>query len=279
MSPDAPEPRNYAQETRDTLQAQIDLAPEKYAAEAQFGPKYTALNLRNLATGLRGDGAQPGLLELYTNDVYPALAQVENQSRTDRITGELDAITRFAPAVTKTLRDASGNSGLIERLNEQAMQGLDAGAGLDPALADEVSQGVRSAQAARGFGFGAPDAVMEAFARGERGNALRNERRQFAQQVVAQNQATGGDPVMAILGRPSQTMSAGQGVVAQGAGVAAGQQFNPESAYSQDVFGTNYNAAAAANIAGANNANALLGAGIGSVGRLGGAAISGGSTM
>jgi hypothetical protein len=35
----APPPRDYAKETRDTLQAQIDLAPELFAAEAseEFG--------------------------------------------------------------------------------------------------------------------------------------------------------------------------------------------------------------------------------------------------
>jgi hypothetical protein len=274
MSPGAPEPRNYAQETRDTLQAQIDLAPDRYAAEATYGPKYTALNVANLTSALRGDNGQGGLLDLYQQDVYPVLADIENRSRSARIAGELDAIKQFAPDVTRTLREASGNAPLLEKLNAQAMEGLDAGAGLDASTANEVSQGVRAAQASRGFGFGVPDAVVEGYARGDRGNQLRRERQQFAQGVVAQNQATGGDPVMAILGRPSQTMSAGQGVVAQGAGASAGSLFNPESAYASDIFNTNYNGQAATNIAGANNANALLGAGLGAFGQLGGSAMS-----
>jgi len=57
FGPDAPEPRNYGQETRDTLQAQIDLAPQLYRAEASpaYGqPAYSALALQNLNTILGG---------------------------------------------------------------------------------------------------------------------------------------------------------------------------------------------------------------------------------
>lgn len=41
--PDSPEARNYAQETRDTLQAQIDLAPQQFAVEQEYRPRYNAL--------------------------------------------------------------------------------------------------------------------------------------------------------------------------------------------------------------------------------------------
>ena len=37
---DAPPPRNYGQETRDTLQAQLDLAPQLFESEARFRPQY-----------------------------------------------------------------------------------------------------------------------------------------------------------------------------------------------------------------------------------------------
>ena len=46
MTVDAPAPRNYAQETADTLRTQLELAPQRYAAEAQFAPKYQALQWR-----------------------------------------------------------------------------------------------------------------------------------------------------------------------------------------------------------------------------------------
>ena len=262
----APPPRDYGQETRDTLQAQLDLAPSRYAAEAQFQPQYTALNLQNLNTSLNGSPDTPGLLSLYENSIQPALSRVATADLNDRVAGEVGVIQKHAGDVTRTLRDASGNAPLIEELNRQAMADLQSGAGLDPSLAGEVQQGVRAAQASRGFGFGAPDAVAEAFARGSRGVELRNQRRQFAGNVVGLNQATGGDPCMAILGRPSQTMGMGQNLVGQGGGLSAGTQFNPESGYAQDLFNTNFNAKAAQKIAQANNDTAITAAGIGAAG-------------
>lgn len=268
-SVETPPPRDYAAETKDTLQAQIDLKPQQYAAEAKYQPLFTSLNLDNLATSLRGTGSSPGLLSLYENDVQPALSRVQNADRNQRIAGELGAVKQYAGDVTKTLREASGNAPLVDELNRQALSDLQAGAGLDPSLASEVQQGVRAAQAARGFGFGAPDAVAEAFARGQRGVDLRNQRRQFAGNVVGVNQATGGDPFLTILGRPSQTLGMGQNVVGQGAGMNAGSQFNPESGYAADIFNTNFNAQAAANIAEANNKTALTAAGISAAGSMG----------
>lgn len=265
-SVEAPPPRNYGQETRDTLQAQLDLAPDRYAAEAQYQPLYTRLNLENLNTSLRGEGATPGLLDLYENQIQPTLSRVQNADRDQRIAGEMGAIEKYAGGVTKTLREASGNAPLLDELNRQAMSELQSGAGLDPSLANEVSQGVRAGQAARGFGFGAPDAIAEAFARGSRGVDLRNQRRQFAGNVIGLNQATGGDPFLAILGRPSQTLGMGQGLVGQGAAFNAGNQFNPESGYAADVFNTNFNADAAARIATGNNKAAITGAAIGAAG-------------
>ena len=55
----APPPRDYAKETRDTLQAQIDLAPQLYAAEERFRGKYAQLDL-DIAKKL-----SPELLDLY----------------------------------------------------------------------------------------------------------------------------------------------------------------------------------------------------------------------
>lgn len=57
FSPDPPQAPNPAQITRDSLQAQVDLAPQQYAAESNPGygqPAYTALQLQNLQTLLTG---------------------------------------------------------------------------------------------------------------------------------------------------------------------------------------------------------------------------------
>lgn len=61
------EPRNYAQETRDTLQAQIDLAPQLYAANAEYQPKYDALNLKAYEGMLLGSPGGNQTTESYTD--------------------------------------------------------------------------------------------------------------------------------------------------------------------------------------------------------------------
>lgn len=261
-----PADRNYAQETRDTLAAQIDLAPKRYAAEAEYRPKYAQLDLQTLDRTLQGSDGTRGLLDIYEKTIYPTLSRVEAADRKARTEADLALIQDKAGAVTSALREASGTAGLVGDLEKTAREQLAAGASLDPSLAGEVEQGVRAGQAARGFGFGAPDAVAEAFARGERGNALRQQRQQFATQTVGTLQATGGDPVMALLGRPSQTLGMGQSFGAQGQGFTPGSLFNPESGYAGDIYNTNYNAKAAAKIAQANNDAALQAAAISSSG-------------
>ena len=70
----APPPRDYSQETRDTLRAQIDLAPERYAAEATYAPKYAALNAQ-IARQLA-----PEITAIY-GQMAPELAKTEVQTR------------------------------------------------------------------------------------------------------------------------------------------------------------------------------------------------------
>lgn len=274
---EAPPPRDYGQETRSTLEAQLELAPDLYNSESTWRPQYAALDRSILAESLRGSPDAPGLLELYERDIQPVLSRVESADRADRVAGELDVLRDFAPDVVAALRDASGTGGLTRRLTEEAERDLDLGASLDPSLAHTVAQGVRGGQAARGMGWGLPDAVMEGYTLGDRGQALRRERRDFAGRVVGINQATAGDPLMAILGRPSMVTGMTPGVAGQGAGMVPGGVFNPESGYARDVFDTNYNADAAARIASANNRTALIGAGISAAGSLGGGAMKGGT--
>jgi len=55
----APKERNYGKETRDTLQAQVDLAGDLYAAESEYRPKYSQLDV-DIAKS-----TTPQLLDLY----------------------------------------------------------------------------------------------------------------------------------------------------------------------------------------------------------------------
>jgi len=96
------------------------------------------------------------------------------------------------------------------------------------------------------------DISQEALVKGLQAEQLQRRRQAFAQQMVGLNAATAADPCMAILGRPGVGIAAGQGLAAQGQGMAPQQVFNPESAYAGSLAASNYNAQLNANIASAN---------------------------
>ena len=279
-SPDAPEPRNYAQETRDTQQAQIDLAPDKYAAESsdEYGrPAYAQLDLRVLREVMMGKDGQPGLLELYEQDIMPRLGQAEANARRVAREADIQDVEDLGVRATEAFRAANPEqAALMSELNRQAMSDLEAGASLPPDLAREMEQQVRSAQAARGMGFGMADVGQEALVKGLQAEQLQRRRQAFAQQIAGMNAATAQDPFMAILGRPG--LSAGQaGMIAgQGQSFNPGNVFNPESAYAGSLYANNYAGQLNANIAGANNMSALAGAGLGFAGSTMGAAAEAG---
>lgn len=270
----APPPRDYGQETRDTLQAQVDLAPDRYAAERQFSPLYADLSAQNVRRLLLGNGRDPGLLSTW-EDIAPRTQALTDQAQSAQRTSDVEALRTLAPQAIQALRDADPQQrALMDALNKSALDDLNAGYGMDPALRDSVSQNVRAAQASRGMGFGNADATAEAFALGDRGLALRTQRQLTAQNQARLNAATGADPALVVLGRPSQAAGQSQGLLSQGqqgAANAGPSLFNPESGYASDVYNTNFNSQAAANIASANNRTALIGAGISAAGSAGSA--------
>lgn len=255
-SADAPPPRDYAKETRDTLQAQIDLAPELYAAEAsqEYGrPAEARLNLEILRDVMRGSQGTPGLLELYEQDIMPGLARADVAGLDVSREGDIAAVERLGPRATEAFRQANPEqAALMAELNRQAQSDLSAGAGLPPSLSRELDQFIRGAQSDRGMGYGMADLGQEALIKGMNAEQLQRNRRSFASQVVGLNAATSADPFMAILGKPGVGMGAAQGFAAQGQGMAPQQMFNPESAYAGSLAAGNYNAQLNANIASAN---------------------------
>ena len=52
--PEAPPPRDYYKETTDALQAQVNMAPQLYAAEAAYRPMYQRLELGGYRNTLLG---------------------------------------------------------------------------------------------------------------------------------------------------------------------------------------------------------------------------------
>lgn len=257
-----------AAEGRDTLQAQLDLAPDQYAARAQYDPLYANLNVNTLRQTLLGDGKDSaGLLKLY-QDIEPQLTDFTARATSGQRERDVADVEALGGRATAALRGADPTAAALEDLlAQQAMSGLQSGTSLDPALRDQVQQEVRSAQAARGFGFSGADADVEGLFLGREANAMRQQRQGFATDVAARRRATTGDPFMAILGRPSSSLGMAGSLVGQAGSAASGApSFDPFSAYGADVANTNFNAKAAAKIAQANNDAAITGAAIGAAG-------------
>jgi len=256
----APKARDYGQETTETLEAQIKLAPELYAAEERFRGKYAQLDL-DIAQQMT-----PQLLDLYETSQTRLGAMDREQMGLQR---EAD-IEELGPRAMAALEAADPEkAALMKELNRQAQEGLEAGGQLSAWERREIQQSSRAGGAARGMGYGSRGMAIESLAQLQGATARRQQRQGFAQSMVGLGQQVKGDPFMAILGRPSSMnpMMAG-GVVGQAGGYNPGAMFSPESQYAGDIYNQNYQGVLAARTASAKNRASMIGAGLGAAGSI-----------
>lgn len=272
----APAARNYGQETRDTLKAQIDLAPAVLDAERRTRPGYTALDLETLDQSLNGIGGQKGLVALY-EDLVPRIGAADASAASYQRGADIDDVRTLGPEMQAAIKAANPEQwALIEDLNKQAAADLAAGSTLTPAMRAELQSYVRGGQSARGMGMGNSDLFEEAFTLGSAGLQLQDQRRRFAGGVVDMNQRVSADPLMAILGRPSRASGDAQGFTGAGQSFADAigpSLFSPESQYAADINQGNYEGELSARTATANSRAGLFGGALGALGALGGASI------
>ena len=261
----APKARNYGQEMRDTLQAQIDLAPQLFGAEQQFRGKYAQLDM-DIAEKMA-----PQLLDLYESSQL-RLGEMDREQLDLQRGGDIAAIEKYGGRARAAIDAANPEqAALLKELNAQAMGDLQLGGQLNAGEQRIINQSARGAQAARGFGYGINDAAIESWAQLQGSEQKRQQRQGFAQSMVGINQATKADPFMAILGRPSSmNPMMGGGVVGQAQGFNPGAMFSPESQYAGDIYNQNYQGQLAARTASAKNRASLIGAGIGAMGQAAG---------
>lgn len=256
-SVEAPAPRNYAQETADTLRAQIELAPQKYAAEAQFAPQYQALQLGLLQK------ATPELLKLYKEQIAPTMGEVEAAARSRSRAGDIADIQALGPQARAAIRAASPEqAALADTMAQQAQSALSAGSRLTPEQQRMVEQQTRGSLAARGLAQGPSGALQEAVRSQMAGAGLQQQRQQQAMGALQAGQGVYGDVFQQVLGRPSQAFAGSQGFIGQAQGFNPGQLFNPESQYAANIMSGNQQAQLAARTASAANTTALIGAGM-----------------
>ena len=267
----APPPRDYGKETRDTLQAQIDLAPQLYGAEEKFRGKFAQLDM-DIAQQIT-----PQLLDLYETS-QTRLGAMDREQLDLQRGSDIAAIEKYGGRAREALDAANPEqAALLQELNQQALSDLRLGGQLNAGDQRQLSQAARGAQAARGFGYGINDAAIESWAQLQGSEQKRRQRQGFAQSMVGMNKATAADPFMAILGRPSSMnpMMAG-GVVGQAGGFNPGAMFSPESQYAGDIYNQNWQGELAARTASASNRASMIGAGLGAVGSVFGGALTSG---
>ncbi len=230
FSPSAPAPVDYGAQTTKTLNAQIALQPKLFAANANPNYGETAqagLDLQSLSTLLNGKTATG------TSPAIPGLNSQMATATTAQRTADIGDVFNLGPQSTAaTLNADPYNAALLAKLNGQANEGLDAGATLDPDQTRDITQYARAGEAARGTNGDPGDVLGEVLDQFNAGQALKQQRQQFAQSMTGTNQAVIGDPFQQILGRPS-------GATATAGAMLPGNQFNPDDALSANITAGN----------------------------------------
>lgn len=232
-------PRDYAQETRDTLATQIQLAPQLYQSEAQYQPLYNNLQMQMTRDALLGNAQAPGLIDTY-GQAIPRLGQISADANTQQRTADIadvealggrasEAFLNANPYLRAALDRADSMAGpqqnaAMDRLNQQVLgqgpsaisqqlergvlQGLSADGSLTPAEQRAAEQQVRASYAARGMAL-SPQAISA-----EVQNRLVNQRQRQMENMQAAmgvNQQLLGERQMGInnLGQMAQLNQSG----------------------------------------------------------------------
>lgn len=275
--------RDLYQEGVDSLQAQIDMAPQLYASEAQYQPKYAELNRQISYDNLMGDN---GTLAQY-EAAMPTLNRLTAESNTAAREADLADVQTLGSGYAAAIRAANpqltavqdklydravNGSQLLNTMESQTLADLQKGGYLNADELRQAQQSVRSAYGSRGLSGSSAAAMAEALQRTKYvdnrkqlalGNAMEVDKYKSnligttAQQLAS----TSVDPVSAILGRSSSSLNS-----AQGAAGASGftlnnsnSLFDPYNSYAADVYSSNANANFSSGMAQANNYAALSG--------------------
>lgn len=151
-----------------------ELAAQQFALTAQYEPQYAAL-----------------LRDLIAQERAADLTQVEA------------AMPQIAGIQEQMLRPELRN--LRDILTGQVTGELQAGSQLTPEMTRDVTQGLRSAQMARGLGMGQAAANQESVRRALEGQKLLESRQAKALGLIQEGKQGVIDPFAAVLGRSSQT--------------------------------------------------------------------------
>jgi hypothetical protein len=212
------QPGGHTDSPSSVQSAALGQAGETYAADAQYSPLETQLQLNNLNSFLTGPN---GYLSLYQNQIAPAAAASQAASNTAVRAGTVGDINALVPSMVTATRTANPQAAsLVDTLTGTAASDLNYGVNLNPAETTQVQQAVRAGQAARGLGTGSSDALQEAFAQTDYGQQLYQQRRQNAAQAAGQAQSLYSGVIPTIAGGGAN-MGVAAGLSATGSGSVA----------------------------------------------------------
>ena len=264
------EKRDYRNETRENLEAQIDLMPRLFGAEKEWGQRFAQNKMdihKQMAPQIMGMMEQ----------LQPRLAAMDRQTLQAQREADIGAMEQLGPRAMAAMRGIDpSKTELMDSLTEQAQQGVDAGGQLTSMEQRRFQQNVRGSQAARGMGMGPSDALYESAELQLAGERRQQQRTGEGYRAIGMRQGMMGDPFMQILGKPSgiNPMMAMQ-AAGQGRGYSPGALFNPESNYAANIYSGNQQAINMQRMSQMQGQNALMGAGIGALGSMGGGWLEG----
>lgn len=271
----APAAPNYQESMRSILQAQVEMAPQVYAKEAEFQPKYQALQDQIARQ------AAESQIAMYRG-LQPKYSALEEEYMKSQQAAQLRGLQERAPGYVQAFQEAQGVGGINQALQQYTQQKLGAlqadGTMLSPQEQRAIEQQTRAGFAARGTALGGQSNLAEVLNR-------YNARQAREQQLVALGTGLGGyfaqQSAPALASFYQQPMYAGSfgGQAAQNAMMAqqqAGPQyFNPESQTGMGSIYGAYNAqmqlaAGSQQAAAARSANKM-----GAMGAIGGGLLMG----
>jgi len=207
----------------------------------------------------------------------PRLAAMDRQTLQAQREADIGAMEKLGPRALDAMRSLDPDkTRLMDTLTQQAQEGVDAGGQLTSMEQRRFQQNVRGSQAARGMGMGPADALYESAELQLAGERRQQQRTGEGYRALGMRQGLMGDPFMQILGKPSgiSPMMAMQ-AAGQGRGYSPGALFNPESNYAGNIYSGNQQAINMQRMAQMQGQNALMGAGIGALGSMGGGWLEG----
>jgi hypothetical protein len=270
---------NYQESMRSILKSQVEMAPEVYASELIYQPKYQALQDQIASQAARSQ------VEMYQG-LQPQYSNLEEAYMRSQQAAQLRGLQERAPGYVQAFQQAQGVGGInqaLQKYTEQKLGGLQAnGAALSPEEQRMLDQQARAGYAARGTSLGGQSNLAEVMNR-------YNARQAREQQLVALGTGLGGyfqqQAAPALTSFYQQPMYAGSfgGQAAQNALMgqqqAGPQYFNPESQTGMGSIYGAYNAQMQYQ-AGMAQANAAAKAGkAGMMGSIGSGAMIGGALL